>query len=84
MPTSGIGRYLYRQKNQILDEWCEKVGRDPNEIERSVTVSPPFDQAMVEDYVARGFDHIIIRHSAPEFDADALHALVMWRDKFGE
>ncbi|MCA9860677.1 MAG: LLM class F420-dependent oxidoreductase [Thermomicrobiales bacterium] len=71
-------------KNQILGEWCEKVGRDPNEIERSVTVSPPFDQAMVEDYVARGFDHIIIRHSAPEFDADALHALVAWRDKFGE
>ena len=69
-------------KNRILDEWCEKVGRDPKEIERSVTVSPPFDQAMVEEYVANGFEHIIIRYSAPTWDEDALHALVTWRNKF--
>lgn len=67
-------------RNKILDEWCEKVGRDPEEIERSVTVSPPFDQAMVEEYVSNGFGHIIIRHNAPEFDVDALHQLVAWRD----
>ena len=67
-------------KNKLLDEWCERVGRDPGEIERSVTVSPPFDKALVEEYVANGFDHIIIRYSAPEFDTDALRALVAWRD----
>jgi probable F420-dependent oxidoreductase len=67
-------------KNRLLDDWCEKVGRDPKEIERSVTVSPPFDQVMVEEYVANGFDHIIIRHNAPEFDTEALQALVAWRD----
>ena len=67
-------------KNKLLDEWCEKVGRDPKEIERSVQVSPPFDQAMVEEYVANGFDHIILRYSAPLFDTDALHQLVAWRD----
>jgi probable F420-dependent oxidoreductase len=69
-------------KNKILDEWCEKVGRDPNEIERSVTVSPPFDQSLVEAYVAKGFDHIILRYSAPAFDTEALQRLVAWRDAF--
>ncbi len=67
-------------KNMILDDWCEKVGRDPGEIERSVTVSPPFDQTLVEAYVSQGFTHIIIRHNAPDFDADALRQLVTWRD----
>ena len=70
------------EKNRILDEWCEKIGRDPKEIERSVTVSPPFDQAMVEAYVAKGFNHIIIRYNGPEFDTDALHALIAWRAAF--
>lgn len=71
-------------KNKILNEWCEKVGRDPAEIERSVTVNPPFDQTLIEEYVANGFDHIIIRYNAPEFDTDALHALVAWRDSFSD
>lgn len=72
------------EKNLILDEWCERVGRDPKEIERSITVSPPFDQAAVEEFVAKGFDHIILRYNAPEFDTDALNRLVEWRAKFGE
>jgi probable F420-dependent oxidoreductase len=72
------------EKNKLLDEWCEKVGRDPKEIERSVTVSPPFDQAMVEEYVANGFDHFIIRYAAPSFDEDALNALVAWRNEFSD
>lgn len=67
-------------KNAILDEWCAKVGRDPHEIERSMTISPPFDQSMVEEYVASGFRHIILRYSAPTFDTDALNQLVAWRD----
>jgi probable F420-dependent oxidoreductase len=72
------------EKNKILNEWCEKLGRDPKEIERSVTISPPFNQAEAEAYVAHGFDHLIIRYSAPEFDTDALHALVAWRNAVGD
>ena len=28
----------YARKNQILDEWCAKVGRDPADIERTVLI----------------------------------------------
>ena len=28
------------RKSGILDDWCEKVGRDPKEIERSITIRP--------------------------------------------
>jgi probable F420-dependent oxidoreductase len=69
-------------KNEILNEWCEKVGRDPSEIERSIQVSAPFDQSLVEEYVDKGFEHFILRYSAPEFNTEALHQLVSWRDKY--
>lgn len=68
-------------KNQILNEWCERVGRDPSEIERSVTVDAPFDRARVEAYVDQGFHHIIMRYVSPVFDLDAIHALVEWRNE---
>src|SRR5215204_5172923 len=29
---------LLAHKNRVLDEWCAKVGRDPNEIERSAQI----------------------------------------------
>ena len=28
----------YAKKNAILDEWCERIGRDPEEIERTVLI----------------------------------------------
>lgn len=70
-------------KIRTLDEWCERVGRNPREIERSVTVSPPFDQTTVEEFVSKGFDHVILRYNAPDFDTESLNRLVEWRDKHG-
>src|SRR6476619_4770886 len=30
----------FRHKNQVLDDWCADVGRDPADIERTVAISP--------------------------------------------
>jgi hypothetical protein len=46
-----------------------------------VTVNPPFDRSLVEAYVDQGFDHIIMRYVSPDFDLDAVHALVAWRNE---
>lgn len=70
------------EKNRILDEWCEKVGRDPNEIERSIQINAPFDQTMVEEYVAKGFTHFILRFPVRDWPEDALNELVAWRDTY--
>jgi probable F420-dependent oxidoreductase len=51
----GFGRAeAIAHKHEVLDEWCRRVGRDPDEIERSAGVSPtpgrlPED---VRDYAA--------------------------------
>lgn len=68
-PTSN-----WKHKSQVLDEWCEKVGRDPKEIERTVNIKPDqLDQA--EDLVAAGCQHLILEGGAP-FDMAPLEQLL--------
>ncbi len=57
-------------KNAVLDEWCERVGRDPSEIERTVAIDPAAaDQ--VPAYAEVGADHVILMQGPP-FSLDAL------------
>jgi probable F420-dependent oxidoreductase len=66
-------------KNRILDEWCTKVGRDPNEIERSAQIfRHQLDK--VDDYLAAGITHIITDAGGPGYDLGHLHELIAWRD----
>jgi probable F420-dependent oxidoreductase len=76
-------------KHAVLDEWCEKVGRDPAEIERSAGVSPrpgrhPED---VGDYAAGaealhevGTRLFTVGLSGPDYDLGPVRDLVAWRD----
>ena len=67
------------RKNQILDEWCARVGRDPREIERSAQIfGPQLD--MLDDYLAAGITHLIAESSGPDYDLTPLHKLIAWRD----
>jgi probable F420-dependent oxidoreductase len=67
------------RKSRILDEWCERVGRDKEEIERSVLIGP--DGVKDADaYVENGITHLILRSSGPDYDVSALKDLVAWRD----
>jgi len=67
------------RKSRILDDWCQKVGRDPKEIERSVMVTP--DQVKNADrYVENGITHLIMGFSGPDYDLSPLKELIAWRD----
>ena len=67
------------RKNQILDEWCARVGRDPKEIERSAQI---FNEQLdkLDDYLAAGITHLICESSGPDYDLARLHTLIAWRD----
>jgi probable F420-dependent oxidoreductase len=67
------------RKSGILDDWCEKVGRDPKEIERSITVRPE----LVKDadrYVENGITHLVMAFGGPDYDLSPLENLIAWRD----
>ncbi len=68
----------YRRKNAILDEWCEKVGRDPAEIERTKSVDAP-ELDHLDDLVAAGATHLIYRLGHP-FDFAPVERLLAFRD----
>ena len=68
----------YKHKNQVLDNWCRKIGRDPAEVERSITISI-LDLHNLDAYVAAGATHIILGWAAP-WDVGLVEQLIMWRD----
>jgi probable F420-dependent oxidoreductase len=73
---------VIRHKNQVLDEWCAKVGRDPNEIERSVQIfGPQLDK--LDEYYDAGVTHFICASKGPDYDLSDLNKLLAWRDARG-
>jgi len=54
----------WTEKSAKLDEWCEKVGRDPAEIERSILIQAQYARN-AEKYVEAGCNHIIIETPHP-------------------
>jgi probable F420-dependent oxidoreductase len=65
----------------VLDDWCAKIGRDPNEIERSILVEDPAEAiAQADAYVDNGITHLIGGHDGSAENLDALRRLIAWRD----
>lgn len=58
----------FRRKNDILNEWCAKVGRDPRAIERTVAIEAK-DLVNADSFAEAGADHLIVMLGAP-FDLD--------------
>jgi probable F420-dependent oxidoreductase len=71
----------YRHKNDVLDNWCREVGREPHQIERTVSVTVE-ELGQLSDYVAAGANHIILEVGAP-WDMAPVRRLVQWRDAQG-
>jgi probable F420-dependent oxidoreductase len=55
-----------QHKNNVIDEWCRKTGRDPGEIERTVAVNPE-DLENADAFAEAGADHLIVM-TGPPFD----------------
>ncbi|MEA2522124.1 MAG: hypothetical protein QOI81_1770 [Actinomycetota bacterium] len=54
----------FRERNVLLDDWCERVGRDPATLERTVLIDT--DEADdVEAFHEAGAAHIVIGVDAP-------------------
>ncbi len=54
----------FRQKNDVLNQWCERVGRHPADIERTVAIEPD-DLENATEYAEAGADHLIVMMGAP-------------------
>ncbi len=69
----------YRHKNEVLDNWCRQVGRDPRQIERSVTVSAEEVPGKLDGLLDAGATHFILEMESP-WDFSGLERLVRWRE----
>lgn len=65
----------WAHKNRVLDEWCERIGRDPSSIERTVALLQPDEIDQLDDFVAAGAQHVILGLGHP-FDLDAVQRLL--------
>ena len=64
----------YAKKNAVLDEWCDKVGRDRSAVERTAMVQP--DAAgRLDEWADAGAQHLILGVGAP-FDLDPVRQLL--------
>ena len=66
--------------NGVLDEHCERAGRDPAEIERTVALFEPVSPDTCDDYAAAGAGHFILVRNGPDYRIDELAGLIEWRD----
>ena len=66
-----------RHKHRVLDAWCERVGRNPADIERTVLVRPE-DLEHAEAYAEAGADHLIVMTGSP-FDLDPVEKFLSSR-----
>ena len=65
----------FARKNRILNDWCEKVGRDPSSIERSVLLNEPADLDHVGEFIRSGAQHLIVPVGTP-FDLADVEAVL--------
>jgi probable F420-dependent oxidoreductase len=63
----------------VLDNWCERVGRDPSEIERSILAGAKDVVRNADAYVANGITTLLVGVDGPE-QLQVLRDLVAWRD----
>ncbi len=76
----------FAHKNNVLESWCEKEGRDSSEIERSVGVDvdnvEDFD-ALFDELAAAPIDEVTVGTGGPDYSLDKILPFVEWRNSLG-
>jgi alkanesulfonate monooxygenase SsuD/methylene tetrahydromethanopterin reductase-like flavin-dependent oxidoreductase (luciferase family) len=67
--------------SRVLDDWCDKAGRDPATIERSILFRETSRAALGDEYLRHGITHLIVELSTPDFDFAPAEQLLAWRDR---
>ena len=65
---------VFDRKNSILTEWCEKLDRNPEDVERTVLIGPD-EAGRVGDYERAGAQHVIVRLGHP-FDLTSVEGIL--------
>jgi probable F420-dependent oxidoreductase len=68
----------FAAKSAVLDRWCNELGRNPADIERTVLINAD-EVGNTQAYVDAGANHIIVGAGAP-FDLDPMQQLIAARD----
>jgi len=64
----------FARKSAILDGWCDRVGRDKREIERTANMRPPSPK-VTEEWLKAGLQHFVLVLAQP-FDMKAVSQMV--------
>lgn len=78
MSNTGGAPDVIRHKNQVLDEWCAKLGRNPAEIERTTNI-PVSAVERMHEYVEAGAQRLQIQLDHP-FDLKPIERALHLRD----
>jgi probable F420-dependent oxidoreductase len=68
----------FARRSSVLDGWCERLGRDPKEIERTANVGG-LTAKSVDEWLNAGLQHFVLRIAQP-FDTKELERLLRIRD----
>jgi probable F420-dependent oxidoreductase len=71
------------RKVAVLEDWCERVGRDAREIARSAYVAHPRDDTIRDPspYLEIGCTELVVGAWGPDWPLDTLRELVVWREE---
>ena len=71
----------WAHKNNVLTNWCKEVGRNPDDIERTISLNRENDMPdNLDAYAEAGATHLILGMGVP-IDSEQIKQLVAWRDK---
>jgi probable F420-dependent oxidoreductase len=69
----------FAHKNQVLNEWCDRLGRDPKQVERTVLVVDHKLLDRLDEFVEAGATHMIVGLGEP-WNFEAVEKALEWRE----